>query len=295
MPFRSLVLLVFIVLSAAPCGARDIYVNNVVGDDRNDGSAPDPVGDKIGPFRSITRALQSTQKADRVILINTGEAYRESITLQGGRQSGVPDSPFELIGNGAVLDGTMRVPIDGWSHYEGAIFRYRPPKMSFQMLYLDAKPAERQKVTRREEIKDLQPLAWCMFEGHLYFCVEENRLPQAYDLAFADLQAGITLYEVRDVLIKDLVIQGFQLDGVNAHDGVRRTTLSGLNCRGNGRSGISIGGASRVVLESCLVGNNGAAQVRAEGASHAQLIGCDLLDNTAPKIVRDGGEVVVNQ
>ncbi len=70
---------------------------------------------------------------------------------------------------------------------------------------------------------------------------------------------------------------------------------NGLNCRGNGRSGISIGGASRVVVESCLVGNNGAAQVRAEGASHAQLIGCDLLDNTAPKIVRDGGEVVVNQ
>jgi len=95
--------------------------------------------------------------------------------------------------------------------------------------------------------------------------------------------------------VRDLVVQGFQLDGVNAHDGVQGATLAGLNCRGNGRSGISIGGASRVRIESCLVGNNGAAQVRTEGACHAQLVGCDLLDNTAPKIVRDGGKVVVNQ
>ncbi len=87
------------------------------------------------------------------------------------------------------------------------------------------------------------------------------------------------------------MIQGFQLDGVNAHDGVRETTLSALNCRGNGRSGISVGGASRVRIDACLVGNNGTAQVRTEGFSHTQLIGCDLLDNTAPRIVREGGRV----
>ena len=95
------------------------------------------------------------------------------------------------------------------------------------------------------------------------------------------------------MLIRDLVVQGFQLDGVNAHDGVFGAQLTELTCRGNGRSGISIGGASRVRVEACLVGNNGAAQVRIEGSCKAQLIGCDLLENTAPKIVREGGEVVV--
>ena len=40
------------------------------------------------------------------------------------------------------------------------------------------------------------------------------------------MQVGVTLYEVRHVIVRDLVIQGFQLDGVNAHDGVRETTLS---------------------------------------------------------------------
>ncbi len=294
MTFRSLILLVFF-LVATPVWARDIYVNNVTGEDRNDGSASEVLGADVGPVRTITRALQLARKADRVIVSNTGEAYHESITLQGGRQSGVPDAPFELVGNGAMLDGTAQVPTEGWSHYQGKVFRYRPPKMSFQLLYLDAKPAERRKVARREEIAGLQPLQWCIFEGYLYFCVEEDRLPQSYKVAYTDLQVGITLYEVRHVVIRDLVVQGFQLDGVNAFDGVMHATLTGLNCRGNARSGISIGGASRVLVESCLVGNNGAAQVRSEGVAHTQLIRCDLLDNTAPKIVRDGGEVTVSQ
>lgn len=295
MRWKRYLILAACCLSITPAWARDIYVDNVDGDDRNDGTAPQVLSERVGPYRTITRALKTTRKGDRVIVSNTGQKYRESITLQGGRQSGVPAAPFELVGNGAVLDGTFDVPADGWSHYQGNVFRYHPPRTSFQLLYLDGKPAERRKVADRQGIEQLEPRQWCLFERYLYFCVEDGQLPQAYELAYTGLQTGITLYEVHDVVVRDLVVQGFQLDGVNAHDGVTGATLSGLNCRGNGRSGISIGGASRVRLEACLVGNNGAAQVRTEGACHAQLVGCDLLDNTAPKIVRDGGKVVVNQ
>ena len=103
------------------------------------------------------------------------------------------------------------------------------------------------------------------------------------------------MYEVRHVIINDLVVQGFQLDGVNAHDSAFDVSLNGLTCRGNGRSGISIGGASRVTLEACLVGNNGAAQVRTEGQSHTRIVNCNLLDNTAPALQRDGGKVTVEK
>jgi hypothetical protein len=271
--------------------ARDIYVNNVAGNDRYDGNAPAAEGDFIGPYRTLTRALKATVKGDRLIVANTGEAYRECITLQGARQSGYPDAPFELVGNGAILDGSERVSPDDWSFVAGGIFRFRPPKTSFQVLYLDGKPAQRRDIRAPAELNELQPLEWCLYERHVYFHVEPNRLPQSYTLTFTARQVGITLYEVRHVVVKDLVIQGFQLDGINAHDGVRDTALVGLSCRGNGRSGISIGGASRVRVDSCLVGNNGAAQVRTEGFSHTQLVGCDLLDNTAPRIVRDGGRV----
>ena len=148
----SIILMIFLAM-ATPGWGRDIYVNNVAGDDGNDGSAPDAVGDGVGPYRTISRALRITHKGDRLILVNTGTVYRESITLQGARQSGLRQTPFELVGNGVVLDGTVRVPSDAWSHYEGQVFRYRPPKTSFQMLYLGDRPAQRCKVSEREEIR----------------------------------------------------------------------------------------------------------------------------------------------
>jgi hypothetical protein len=284
--------IILICCAAATRGwTRDIFVNNVAGDDRFDGSSPIAEGDRVGPYRTLVRALKTTAKGDRLIVANTGQAYRECITLQGARQSGYPDAPFELVGNGAVLDGSERVLPDDWSFVGGNVFRFRPLRMSFQVLYLDGKPARRREVRVPADLDALQPLEWCLYEQHVYFRTEPSRLTQSYALTYTARQVGITLYEVRHVVVKDFVIQGFHLDGVNAHDGVRETVLEGLNCRGNGRSGISVGGASRVRIAACLVGNNGAAQVRTEGYSHAQLVGCDLLDNTAPRIVQDGGRV----
>ena len=46
--------------------ARDIYVNNVMGDDRFDGSSAVPSGDRIGPYRTLTRALaRDSQRGSR--------------------------------------------------------------------------------------------------------------------------------------------------------------------------------------------------------------------------------------
>jgi hypothetical protein len=288
--FITAILGFFAALSTS-VAARDYFVDNSMGDDRYNGTTAELSGDAGGPFRSIGRALREAGKGDRVVIANTGEPYRESVTLQGGRHSGIPGAYFEVIGNGATLDGTRPVPASAWSFYEGSVFRFRPPRTSFQQLYLDGKPATRRTISQLEEIKELQPSEWCLFDRHIYFSVDVDRLPQSYNLSYADLPVGITMYEVRLVVVRDLVIQGFQLDGVNAHDGVFDGTLEGLNCRGNGRSGISVGGASRVKVESCLVGNNGAAQVRTEGYSRTHLVGCDLLDNTAPRIVRDGGTI----
>jgi hypothetical protein len=102
------------------------------------------------------------------------------------------------------------------------------------------------------------------------------------------------LYEVRHVSISDLVVQGFQLDGVSAPDNAFEVALIGLTARGNGRSGISVSGASRVLIQACLVGNNGAAQVRTEGPSHTRIVNCDLVDSPdAPALIREGREVIV--
>jgi hypothetical protein len=290
------VLLIAWLAIACSLSARDLYVDNVGGDDRFDGGSPAARGGKTGPCRTIACALRKCSRGDRIVLAASGQPYRESITLQAARHSGVTDRPFEIVGNGAILEGAAPVPGDAWEHMRSDVYRFSPPRKAFQMLFLDGKPADRVAVDRGElSLPELKPLQWCLFERYVYFRTETGRRPDSYRLEYAALPVGVTLYEVRNVVIRDLIVQGFQLDGVNAHDSVFDASIVGVTCRGNARSGISVGGASRVRLEACLLGNNGTAQLRTEGYSHTRVVGCDLLDNTAPPVKREGGKVTVEE
>jgi len=297
---RSLILFTLLasILSANLAQAENHYVNNETGDDGRDGRSPDLTGLASGPYRTITKALQVANRGDRIILAKTDTPYHESITLQASRHSGMLTRPFVLEGNGAILDGSRPIPETAW---EGVperpdLFRYAPRTKSHAMLYLFGRPAKRVVVSdKATEPPELQPLQWCLFRGHVYFRVEPNNIPAAYVLSAASLPVGITLYEARHIQIRDIVVQGFLRDGINAHDSVFDANLLKLNCRGNGRSGISVGGASSVRIESCLVGNNGQAQLRTEGYSRALVVNCDLIDDdaAAPAVVKRGGQVTV--
>lgn len=259
--------------------ARDIYVDNANGDDRNDGSEPTAGSALAGPCRTITRALKHARKGDRIILANTGMPYRESITIQGGRHGGSAEIPFQIIGNGAVLDGSQPVEDSAWESVEGDLFRFRPSFLSFQQLFLDGRPCDRVRVDDTPKIDDLEPLQWALHRGHVYFRTEENQIPQVYDLSHSHLRVGVTLYNVRHVQITDLTVQGFALDGVNAHDSVFDTDIAGLTSRGNGRSGLSVGGACKLRLIASLIGSNGTSQVRGEGIATITIENSDVIDD----------------
>jgi antitoxin (DNA-binding transcriptional repressor) of toxin-antitoxin stability system len=290
---RALVLScgVWCVLASAAAG-RDVFVDNVAGDDRFDGSSPRTMGGN-GPCRTISRALRAAEKGDRVIIANTGQPYFECVTLHGGRNSGYPGRPFVIEGNGATLAGLAPVPEEGWRPFTNEVARFWPYRKAFQQLYRDGLPLPQRPASDAGPLPELAPLEWCLFRGAVYFRPEAGLLPTDYRLEFAVHPVGLTLYEVRHVVVAGLVIQGYQLDGVNAHDNAFDVALVGLNCRGNGRSGISVGGASRVIIDSCLVGNNGAAQVRTEGYCRVRIVNSDLLGNTAPPLVQEGGDVIV--
>ena len=297
---RSLILFAFLAtsLSVNPAQAENYYVNNETGDDRRDGRSADLSDLASGPYRTITKALQVANRGDHIILAKTKTPYQESITLQASRHSGMLTRPFVLEGNGAILDGSQPIPETAWEGVPNRpdLFRYEPRFKSHVLLYLFGRPAKRVTVSAADaQAPELKPLQWCLFRGHVYFRVEPNNIPTAYVLSATSLPVGITLYEARHIQIRNLVVQGFRLDGINAHSSVFDANLLSLNCRGNGRSGISVGGASRVRVESCLVGNNGQAQLRTEGYSRALVVNCDLIDDdpTAPAVVKRGGQVTV--
>jgi hypothetical protein len=283
-----------LLLGAPAADAREIHVSNTAGDDGATGHHPMSNHDRTGPVRSIAKALRLAEAGDRIVLANTGKPYRESVSLVGRRHSGYSYQPLVIEGNGAVLDGSARIPEGVWEHYRGAIFRFQPPRLEHQQLFLNDRPAPRVYVGRPGgTVPELKPLEWCLLDEYLYFCVEPTKLPDDYALSCADRRVGITLFHVRHVAILDLTLQGYQLDGLNAFNSARNVRLAGLTCRGNGRSGVTVGGASLVEIDACLLGNNGQAQLLTLPLSETHVRNSELLGNTAPAWVDRGGRVYV--
>jgi len=94
---------------------------------------------------------------------------------------------------------------------------------------------------------------------------------------------------VRNVRVLNLTVQGFQVDGLSAANSARDVSLGGITARGNGRAGVSVGGASRVEIELSVIGNNGQAQILTAPYSETAVRSSDLFSNTAPAWVDRGG------
>jgi hypothetical protein len=271
--------------------ATDLFVDNIAGDDRNNGQGAATVSRGNGPARTIGKALRLAQAGDRIFINpNGGKPYRECITLQGRPHSGFGDIILEIVGNGAVLDGSLSLAGADWEVLGEDLYALQPPKMAFQQLFLNDQAAVRVK-TDGTNIPELQPRQWCLLKGKIVYRTDPGRRPESYSPSCGGHPVAITLYDVHDVVIRDLKIRGYQLDGVNAHDNVTRCDLVGIDSSFNGRSGFSIGGASRVQLAGCTAAGNGVAQVRTEGYSRTHIAGGNFDEATAPALVQEGGKV----
>lgn len=266
---------VWITTSAAP--ARDFYVNNVTGSDLLDGAATTNVNPGRGPLLTITKALRSVSSGDHIILVNTGQPYRESLTLAGSRNSGTSYQPLTIEGNGSVLDGTLPVPQDFWEWVSDDVFRFQPEGKQYQQLFLDGMPLERRPaigIGLQAKVPLLQPKQWALVNGWIYFRVEPVTLPQSYALSYTVIPAGLTLYKVENVVISNLTIQGFQLDGVYLHDVTGPCDLVGVNCHWNGRCGVAAMGVSQTQLISCKLEGNGLYQLSLKDYTDCDLRNC---------------------
>ena len=138
-------------------------------------------------------------------------------------------------------------------------------------------------------------MQWALVGDRITFRVEPGKLPADSSLRHCGLQTGITLYNVQHVRIENLVVQGFHTDGISAPDLVRDCVIEGVECRANGRSGLSVGGASRVDVTRSNFYDNGRVQVRSEGQGRLSLQASDVDDSTAPKFQTSGGFLTVDK
>lgn len=288
-------LVVFLSL-AASASARDVYVDNAAGDDRAMGRYPSNVAQLEGPVRTIAKALRLAQFGDRIILAKNDEPYRESVSLIGERHSGYDTIPFTIEGNGATLDGSWPVPPDAWRFVRGELFAFQPPRLGYQMLFLDGRPMVRKPATSLNwAVPYLEPMEWTFAAGEIYVSMMPREIPHTANLSYAALPTAFMLLYVHDVRINNLIVQGFQTDGINAHDCVRNARFNGVTARGNGRSGITVSGGSRVQLDGCTLGDNGVTQLLCEAYSVTYVDDSDLIANTGPGYTIDHARLFINE
>ena len=287
--------LVFLIATSAACHARELYVSNIHGSDRYSGRQLTTDSDGGGPFATIAAAVRAARPGDEIEIDNTGTPYSECVTLTATRGSGLPDFPIVIDGNGAILDGSRPVPDHAWEHYKADVFRFTPRQQTYLCLFFEGRPVEEKQVKPTALAPPvLKPRQWCLLDSQVYFRVERGRTPDDYQLTQTGHAVGLTLYGVHDLVIRDLIVQGYQLDGVNAHDLVHRVELRGMTCRGNGRSGICVAGASWVSIAECLLGDNGRMQLRVEAPARVQMTDSDVLKSGVPRFAVQGGELTID-
>lgn len=276
-----------ILLNVATSSIAEVYyVNNRTGHDRNDGIVDKPLTVVSGPVRSVSRALELADFGDTIVIANTGKPYYDNLTFQGEKNSGAPERPFRVIGNGATLTGAMVVPPGAWKEAARDVWQVVPFRKGHFQLIRDGQALPEVRPAAGETwstLPELQVDQWCVWHGSIYYRCEPLVEPSVLNMAIARRTCGITVFSAHDIVISDLTIQHFRLDGVNLHDLASHVELERLTLRENGRAGLAIGGSSTAQITASSVERNRDHSVLIQEAAAIALEDCMI--DAVPTVV----------
>src|SRR5205814_6538090 len=117
---------------------------------------------------------------------------------------------------------------------------------------------------------------WCVWRGTVYYRLHSNAAGQSVDpdvpLEFAAEEVGITLLDVDDVVIHNLELRHFRLDGVNVHDRCQNIILDQVRLIEYGRAGLAVGGSSLVGIRDSEIAGNRLTQVLNTEVAQTELL-----------------------
>ncbi len=245
-------------LCGTPALAEVIYVDNFIGDDAYDGKTATPITRGSGPVRTIARGLQLLQLGQTLNIANRGQPYYQSLELTGGRLSGTPHGAIIVEGNGAELNGSFPIPKTAWRKVEKQLWKFTPLRKGFYFLIRDDKPLPETRVPPGSITRPEIPIGhWAAWKGSVYLKTNTLEIPTDMDLWCNVRSVGVTFYDVHDVIVRNLKVKRFRIDGINAHDRAKNIVLENVTSEENGRAGLTVAGTSIVTLRKPVIKNNG--------------------------------------
>jgi len=271
--------------------ADELVVDNLRGSDLQ---SRDSRGPARTAYLTIQRAIEHASLGDTIRILKTSEPYRECVSINTNNSLGEANSPLIIEGSGATLDGSKPLGTLDWSALGKDLFELKARSPGYARLMAAPDQPVPENLGHLVDLSKLQPLQYARNNGSIIFCTRPGEVPQSYGLRGSVEQTGITLYDTSHLVIRDLNIVGYRLDGINCHDLVNDVRFENIVSSENGRSGISVGGASRVVIEGGELRGNGESQIRSEGQSETELRGVKIEAGKAKSVDQSGGQVFEN-
>lgn len=268
---RTAVACVLAASSITGVSAETWRVDNVLGDDGNDGIQR--------PFRTIARALQSMGHSDTLSLTANPEPYRESLSVEKG---GTPQAPTIIDGNGATLSGADIAPKDGWTEADG-IYRLAQ-KTEVKFLFGPGICYQKAASAKVEA-----PERWFWEAGTLYFRPAPGKTPADYELRMSVRISGVLMTGACQVIIRDLRCENFWNDGFNIHGGSAPVWFDNIAGEWNGDEGFSAHENCECYVRGAVFSHNQCHGIADVSIARTHYSGLTVRDNVLKGIFFLGG------
>lgn len=272
--------------------AATIYVNNITGDDTSNGRFPERRSLVDGPVKSIARAVQLARTADTISITKTDAPYSEPLLISRPELCGTPNRPLIVEGGGATLRGLRPLDAKYWQYVGAETHRYQPFRKGHYQLYVNGSAASEIRVPSTVHVLPaLRPLEWCVFHGWVYFRVEPGRFIDQYQFEVPAHDVGIGLYDARHVIVRNLNVDAFRLDGINVHGSSRGIVLENLQSTSNGRAGVTFASTAQVTARGLVASGNRVTDVLSTGRPIAELHDAKLTGGGRFGLLVEGGSL----
>lgn len=225
---RWLSLLLFAAL-LAPAPARDYYVDNVKGRDREPGT------DAAHAVATFSRAVALLAPGDTLHVANNGQPYHEVLRFVG--KSGTPAQPIVVEGGDAVITGLEPTALADWTPGPEGTLRYTFTHGKLAPNCCPVLLADGQYVPVQREAGALAPGHYAWADGILTYR-PAGAAPTA--LAVSARDCGVVVRDSSHLIIRHLISEGHWNDGFNCHGDCQDLLCEYVEARYNGDDGFSV-------------------------------------------------------
>ena len=228
---KTLLFAMLLALPAALLQARDFYVDNVRGTDRNDGL------DRNRPCATLAQAVKNLQPGDILHLVDSGKPYSESLKLS--QRSGTPEKPIIIDGGNALLSGMITTRREDWETLADGRLRYRYPGRKLSPNCRPRLQVDGRFCVHNPNADQLRPGEYSWQEGAVIYYRPLAAGAGDRPLLVSGRESGVAINSSSYLVIRRLKCEGFYNDGFNLHGDCRGVFFEHIESRFNGDDGFS--------------------------------------------------------